>query len=50
MFAIATGLIAKYTEAQTKSWAAAALTFLFLYAFWPAYSIGATFRIELTSS
>lgn len=34
MFVVATGLIAKYTETGTKTWAGLSLTFLFLYVFW----------------
>jgi hypothetical protein len=34
MLVIATGLIAKYTEVPSKGYAAAAVTFLFLYVFW----------------
>lgn len=33
MFVIATGLIAKFSENSSKSYAAAAVTFLFLYVF-----------------
>lgn len=39
MFVVATGLIAKYSETLTKGWAAAALTFLFLYVFWLVFEI-----------
>jgi hypothetical protein len=33
MFVVATGLIAKFSENSSKNYAAAAVTFLFLYVF-----------------
>jgi MFS family permease len=33
MFVVATGLLSKYSDSPTSGWAAAALTFLFLYVF-----------------
>ena len=36
MFVVATGLLGKYSEVPTSGWAAAAVTFLFLYVFWCA--------------